>query len=143
MHPSQPGIQSTTQWSVKATGSYDLPYGIRVSPVLRHQSGANYARAISVPGSAAADFGLVVPAMTIYATPASDFRVDHILVLDTRVEKTVALAGRVKARLFLDGFNLTNSHASETITQTTGVNFQRPAAILAPLTGRIGLRLLW
>jgi hypothetical protein len=143
VHPDQPGIQNTTQWSLKATGSYDLPYGIRVSPVLRHQSGANYARAISVPGTAASAFGLVVPAMTIYATAATDFRVDNIWVLDTRVEKTVALGGRVRARLFLDGFNLTNSHASETITQTTGANFQRPAAILAPLTGRIGVRLLW
>ena len=39
-------------WDFKATGSYDAPWGIRLSPVFRHQSGANYARTvtISAPG---------------------------------------------------------------------------------------------
>ena len=38
--PNQPGVQDTTGWGFKASGSYDAPYGIRLSPVLRHQSGA-------------------------------------------------------------------------------------------------------
>ncbi|HUE85062.1 MAG TPA: hypothetical protein VMO26_03200 [Vicinamibacterales bacterium] len=46
-------------------------------------------------------------------------------------------------RGFLDVFNITNSSASETITRTTGTNYLRPAAILAPITARVGFRLLW
>jgi len=142
-NPNQPGKYERTTWQFKATGSYDLPYGMRVSPVLRHQSGENYARQISVPGSAATPFGLILPASTIYADAANANRQDNIWVFDVRLEKTVEIAARARLRGFLDFFNITNSSAAETITRTTGANFQRPAAILAPRTARVGVRFLW
>ena len=49
----------------------------------------------------------------------------------------------MRVRLFLDLFNITNSHASETITQSTGVNFLRPTAIVAPRVARVGFRFMW
>ena len=64
-------------------------------------------------------------------------------MFDTRLDRTFELSGRVRIRGFLDFFNITNSHASETITRSTGASFLRPAAILAPFTIRIGGRLLW
>jgi hypothetical protein len=64
-------------------------------------------------------------------------------VFDVRAEKTVNFTARTRARLFFDLFNITNSAASETITRATGVNYQRPANILAPRTARIGFRFLW
>ena len=67
--PNQPGQFERTTWNFKATGSYDAPWGVRVSPVLRHQSGANFARDISVPASAATPFGLIIPGTTVYAEP--------------------------------------------------------------------------
>lgn len=70
-------------------------------------------------------------------------REDNIWVFDVRTEKTVSLTRRVRTRLFLDLFNLTNSSGAETITRSTGRNFLRPAAILAPRTARLGVRLLW
>ena len=142
-NPNLPGQLKRTTWNFKATGSYDAPYGIRISPVLRHQSGVNFGREISVPGSAATAFGLVLPASTIYADDTRDNRGDNIWVFDVRAEKTVNLGPRFRTRLFLDFFNITNSHASETITRTTGANFRRPANILAPFTTRLGFRLLW
>ena len=39
-------------------------------------------------------------------------------------------------RLFLDVFNITNSHASETISRATGPGYQKPSAILAPVTAQ-------
>jgi hypothetical protein len=143
VNPNQPGREERTQWNFKATASYDAPWGIRLSPVLRHQSGVNFARTISVPASAAAQFGLVLPASTIYAEPANANREDNIWVFDIRAEKTVELTTRMRTRLFLDVFNITNSSASETITRTTGPNYLRPAAILAPITARVGFRFLW
>ncbi|MEZ5286580.1 MAG: hypothetical protein R2712_17590 [Vicinamibacterales bacterium] len=118
-NPNLPGQLDRTTWNLKATGSYDAAYGIRISPVLRHQSGGNYAREISVPASAATAFGLIMPASTIYADSPSDNRQDNIWVFDVRLEKTVELGPRARTRLFLDFFNITNSHASETITVTT------------------------
>ena len=52
-------------------------------------------------------------------------------------------SSRMRTRLFFDLFNITNSHASETITRSTGVNYLRPANILAPFTARVGFRFLW
>ncbi|MEZ5419994.1 MAG: hypothetical protein R2708_21995, partial [Vicinamibacterales bacterium] len=144
--PDLPGLETRTNWSFKATASYEAPWGIRISPVVRHQSGTNFARTISVPGSAptaAGVTGVTFPASTIYAEAADSRREDNIWVFDTRFERTFNLTSRVRFRGFLDFFNITNSHASETITRSTGGNFLRPTAILAPFTSRVGFRLLW
>jgi hypothetical protein len=142
LNPNQPDRLPRTTWQFKATGSYDAGWGIRVSPVLRHQSGENYAREISVPASAA-PAGLILPASVIYADAADANRQDNIWVFDVRVEKTVEIGARARLRGFLDFFNITNSSAAETITRTTGTNYQRPANILAPFTTRLGVRFLW
>jgi hypothetical protein len=149
-NPNQAGVYDRTGWGLKATGTYDMAWGIRLSPVLRHQSGVQYARQISVPGSAATPFGLVLPATTYYAEDASARREDNIWVFDVRAEKTLNLTSRMRIRGFIDFFNITNSHASEAITRTIGFDtvnrtptFERPANILAPFTTRLGFRILW
>ncbi len=138
-----PGAQDRTLWNFKASGSYDAPFGIRLSPVLRHQSGVNYARELTV----SAPSGILFNAKNnnrIYADSAEDNREDNIWVFDVRAEKTVNLRGeRIRTRLFLDLFNITNSHASETISRATGLGYQKPSAILAPFTTRVGFRFLW
>ena len=48
-----------------------------------------------------------------------------------------------KVRLFLDGFNMLNAYAGETITVSSGTAYLQPTAILGPRTGRIGARFLW
>ena len=48
LNPNQPGAEDRTIWNLKATASYDAAFGIRLSPVLRHQSGSNYARTLSI-----------------------------------------------------------------------------------------------
>jgi hypothetical protein len=136
--PNQPGVEDTTFWNLKASGSYDGPYGIRISPVLRHQSGDNYARTLSLR----APSGLIATG-TVYAEPMNSNREDNIWVFDVRAEKTVNFTSRVRTRLFLDLFNIANSHSSETISRATGSGFQKPSAILAPRTARIGFRFLW
>ena len=138
-NPNQPGVQDRTVWNFKASGSYDAPFGIRISPVLRHQSGVNYARTntISFPT------GVTGTGTLVYMEPADANREDNIWVFDTRFEKTVSFTDRLRTRLFLDLFNIANSHASETISRATGAGFQRPANILAPFTARLGFRLLW
>lgn len=139
-----PGVQDRTTWNFKATASYDAPYGIRISPVLRHQSGVNYARTVTIT----APSGLIATSGTgdralHYLEPSSSNREDNIWVFDTRVEKTLNFTGTVKLRGFLDLFNIANSHASETISRATGLTYQRPSAILAPRTARVGFRFLW
>jgi len=141
-NPAQPGAQDRTVWNFKASGSYDAPWGVRLSPVLRHQSGANYAREATLTFPA----GITASGVNnnrIYVEPANANREDNIWVFDLRAEKTLNFTDRLRTRVMLDVFNLTNSHASETISRATGTGYQKPSAILAPITARLGFRFLW
>ena len=138
-NPNQPGAEDRTVWNFKASGSYDAPYGIRLSPVLRHQSGANYARTNTLTFPT----GITGSGTTIYMEPMDANREDNIWVFDVRAEKTLNFGPRVRTRLFLDVFNITNSHASETISRQTGTGYQKPSAILAPITARLGFRFIF
>jgi hypothetical protein len=137
-NPNQPGVENRSLWNVKATGSYDAPYGIRLSPVFRHQSGENFARTLAI----VAPSGLVATG-TAYAEPSNSNRVDNISVFDIRAERTLDVTSRVKVRAFLDLFNITNSHASEAVTTATGLSYLKPGNILAPFTARVGFRFVW
>ena len=137
-NPDQPGAEDRSTWNLKASGSYDAPWGIRLSPVLRHQSGANYART----GTLTFPTGVTATGTAIYLEPSNSNREDNIWVFDVR-GKTLTFTDRIRTRLFLDVFNITNSHASETISRATGTGYQKPSAILAPVTARLGFRFLW
>jgi hypothetical protein len=138
-NPNQPFDEDRTLWNFKATASYDGPLGLRFSPVLRHQSGTNFART----GTIAAAAGLFVTGTTFYVEPSDANREDNIWVFDTRFERTFNLGSRMKFRGMFDMFNITNSHASETITRSTGTAYLKPAAILAPFTMRVGFRFIF
>jgi hypothetical protein len=143
-NPNLPGVQDRTTWQFKATGSYDAAWGIRLTPVLRHQSGLNFARTVNI----IAPTGLIATSGTgdraiHYVEPSDSNREDNIWVFDVRAEKEVKIVGRLRSRLFLDLFNLTNSHASETISRATGLSYLKPSAILAPRVARVGFRILW
>jgi hypothetical protein len=139
LNPNLPFDEERTQWNFKATASYDAPYGFRISPVLRHQSGANFARTLTI--SAPAGSGLTVSGLAA-AEPADANREDNIWVFDVRVEKSLTVASRVRMRGYVDAFNLTNSHSAETRARTTGPQFLKPTAILAPVTVRFGFRVM-
>jgi len=139
-NPNQPGVDDRTIWNFKASGSYDAAWGIRISPVLRHQSGANFARtvAISAPASCACS-----ATGTAYVEAMNANREDNIWVFDVRAEKNLTLTSRMRLRLYFDAFNLANSSASETISRATGLSYLKPSAILAPRTARVGFRFIF
>jgi hypothetical protein len=139
-NPNQPGVGDRTLWNFKATASYDVAWGMRLSPVLRHQSGSNFARTLAI--AAPSGSGLTATG-TAYADAPDANRQDNIWVFDTRLEKDFRIKNNVRIRGMLDFFNITNSHASETITQATGLSYWKPSAILAPFTMRLGFRFMW
>jgi hypothetical protein len=139
-NPMQPGVDDRTSWGFKASGSYDAPWGLRLTPILRHQSGVNYARTITISVPAGSAFSA---SGTHYVEPSNSNREDNILVVDVRAEKTINISSRVRIRAYLDLFNLSNSHASETIARATGPQYQKPALILAPRTARLGFRFIF
>ena len=132
--------EPTTRWDVKVSGTYEGPWAIRFSPLLRYQAGVNFARQITVAATAASAVGAIFSG-TINVEPLDSRRQDNITVLDLKTERAFNLGSHVRLRGFLDLFNITNSHASETRTITTGTSFLRPTAVLAPFTARFGARL--
>jgi len=142
--PNQPFDEDRTTWNLKASGSYDAPHDIRISPIFRHQSGVNFARTGSISCQAPCS-GLTVAgsSTTIYLEPSNSNREDNIYVVDVRIEKTQKLVGSLKIRGMFDLFNIGNSHASETIGRATGTSYLKPTLILAPRTARLGFRLMW
>jgi hypothetical protein len=147
--PNGPFNYSYTRYSFKLSGTYNAPWGIMISPLYRFQNGANYARTLSVsaPASCACTFSAARAGSptntTVYTQPYSANRQDNVGDLDVRVEKTVNFGHVAKVRLFLDGYNLTNSYAAQTISVATGSAYLNPTSILAPRTGRIGFRFIW
>jgi hypothetical protein len=153
--PNGPFDYDFSSASFKANGQYTAKWGILLSAVYRFQLGENFARRVSVSAPATCNCAFsaaagstgslangVLTATNVFATPLNAYRQDNISVIDLRVEKTVPL-GPAKVRLFLDGFNLANAYAAETIATLAGANFQQPTAILAPRTARVGFRLIW
>ena len=127
--------EDTSRWDFKLSGTYDAPLGIRVSPLVRHQAGANFARQISVGSSFAAAVGAIYSG-TINAETLNARRQDNVTVVDIRVERPFAVS-RLKVRGFVDLFNLTNGDAADARTITTGTSFLRPTSILPPRTLRV------
>ena len=139
-NPNMPFDEDTTRWDFKLSGTYEAPYGLRVSPLVRHQAGANFARQISVGAGLATAAGAIYSG-TINVEPLESRRHDNITVLDVRIDRGFRLGNTVRVRGFLDLFNITNSNSAESRTITTGTSFLRPTAVLAPRTMRIGARL--
>jgi hypothetical protein len=145
-YPDYVNAENRTTWQFKVSGSYDAAWGIRLSPILRHQSGVNFARENTITSPTGS--GLVVSgggpnATRIYMESADANREDNIWVFDTRVEKSFKFVANLQLRGFVDFFNITNSHASETIGRATGLAYLKPTAILAPFTTRLGFRIMW
>ena len=141
-YPNNPNATfdvDTTRWDFKLSGTYEAPYGIRLSPLIRHQAGANFARQISVGAGVATAAGAIFSG-TINVEDYQARRHDNITVIDLRADRGFNLGRSVRLRGFVDLFNLTNSNAAETRTITTGAAFLRPTAILPPRTARVGVR---
>jgi hypothetical protein len=142
--PNDTSVHEFSNWGFRLFGSVEAPFGIRLSPVFRHQSGHPYGRTLTVtaPASCACTYA-GINTTTVLVEPLDSRRMDNINILDVRAEKVIDLARSMRARLFADFFNITNSHAAELIGFATGPAFERPQQIIAPRTMRIGFRFEW
>ena len=134
-----PGVEDRTGWGIKASGSYDGPWGCDCRRSCGISRASNYARTNTITFPT----GITGSGTAVYMDAANANREQNIWVFDVRADKTVTIISRLRTRLFLDLFNITNSHADESISRATGTGYQRPATILAPFTVRLGARILW
>lgn len=137
----------TTLWTFKLVGTYQAPWGIVVSPLLRHQAGSPTSRTLaSVPtANGTATF-------TVERT--GTYRRDNVTIFDTRFEKKLKFPGRREVGLFFDAFNMLNSNAAQNQDSQTGrrqvtlpsgevVDFQRflrPTTLIGPRVFKVGVK---
>ena len=103
--------------------------------MLRHQSGANFARTATI--AAPTSLGLIATSTGTAGTtadvePMNANREDNIWVYDVRAEKNFSFTDRIRLRAHVDFFNITNSHASETITRDDPSHFPFVPRLVPP-----------
>ncbi len=124
-----------TDWSLKLHGTYEGPWGLKLSPMLRHQGGQNFGRTIL----ATLNYGSV----RLAAEPLDTRRQDNITVFDFRVEKVIQLTQVLRVGPFLDLYNAFNANPEQNITWSSGSSFLRPTNIVPPRVLRIGAKVSW
>jgi hypothetical protein len=122
-------------WSARVYGTYAGPWDVAITPVLRHQSGQPFGRTFVTPSN----YGNI----RVLAEPIGTRRMDHITILDVRVEKGVPLGRRRRLAGFVDVFNLLNANPEQNTNWSSGPSFLRPLSIVSPRVARIGMKLEW
>jgi hypothetical protein len=123
-------------WTAKAYGTYEGPWGVRATPVLRHQAGQPFGRTFV---TAAPSYGT----FRMLAEPVGTWRMDNITIVDVRVEKRIRLHNNWRLAPFVDVFNLLNANPEQNSIWSSGPSFLRPVTIVPPRIARIGAKLEW
>ncbi len=145
--------QSYNQWVFHFDSTYEGPWGIRISPVLRMQEGSPLTETYAVTG-------LNVGTIYVPIAPTGAFYSPNLYVFDTRFEKSFQIKERARLNLFFDLFNIFNTNAANAESSVVGqksttINipgnpdngqkvlyegFGAPTTIIPPRIFRIGAR---
>lgn len=134
-----------TNWNAKFSGTIDAGWDVRVTPVLKVQSGAPYGRYINVAGCTATvttnclNYG----AQLVLVEPIGTRRQDTVSVFDFRVEKQIRFLDRARAGLFFDLFNTFNSNTAVNLSWLSGSRFERATTVLGPRIAKFGVKFDW
>ena len=141
-------VNAYTNWQAKLNLTYRAKYGIRLTPVLRVQSGTPFGRTFSSSilatesKAAPAVYGtaLTYGTVAILAEPYNAERTPTIAPVDTRIEKAFTFRDKLHLTAMGDVYNIFNTNAIQATTVTSGTSFMRPVAITGPRVGRIGFK---
>ena len=144
-NPNERTLHDFTNWNVKVTGTVEAGWGVRVTPVLKMQSGAPYGRYVSIPGCTATTTAncLNYGTQLVLVEPIGTRRQDTVSVLDFRVEKQLRLFDRARAGLFVDLFNTLNANTAVNEVWLSGARFERASTVLGPRIAKFGVKFDW
>ena len=134
-NPNEHTLNDFTSWNAKFSGTVDAGWGLRVTPVVKIQSGAPYGRYIST----AMNYGTQL----ILVEPIGTRRQDTIGVFDFRVEKQIRFAQKARLGLFFDLFNAMNSNTAINVNWRSGASFEKATTVLPPRIAKFGLKFDW
>jgi hypothetical protein len=144
-NPNENTFNEFTNWNAKITGTVDAGWGLRVTPVLKAQSGAPYGRYINVAGCTATVTSncLNYGAQLVLVEPIGTRRQDTVALFDFRVEKQLRFLDRARAGLFFDLFNAFNSNTAVNEVWLAGARFERASTVLNPRIAKFGVKFDW
>ncbi len=137
-NPNERTLNDYNDWNAKLSGSVDAGWGLRVTPVVKLQSGAPYGRFFSTRAGEL-NYGTQI----ILAEPIGTRRQDTVAVVDFRVEKQLHFATRAKVGLFFDLFNAMNSNTAVNINWRSGAAFEKATTVLGPRIAKFGVKFDW
>jgi hypothetical protein len=125
------GQQSTTLYNYKLIGRYTLPFDIGFSGSWKLQSGAMWARTVSVsfPNDGS---------RTVSVEPNNSNRAPAVSIIDFRFDKSFRMRN-TRLTAMVDIFNTAN-YGTVTGWRSTTVNYQEVTGILDPRVVRFGVR---
>src|SRR5262249_21111864 len=130
------GRYAFSTWTAKLHGTYQAPYSIMITPILRYQAGQPYGRTF-VTRTGDFNYGTV----RVLAEPITTRRQDNIAIFDIRAEKVFKLPATLKISGIFDLFNAFTSNAEQNLSWSSGSSFLRPLNIIPPRIVRIGARI--
>lgn len=130
---SEDGRYKFSTYTMKLHGTYEAPWALKITPILRVQGGQPIGRVFV----ATFNYGTA----NVLAEPMGTRKQDNITIFDIRGEKTFTLSARFKVSGIVDVFNLFNSNAEQNTSYNSGSSFLRPLNIIPPRIARIGARL--
>ena len=127
----------------KAQLVYNFPWGITAAANVQHQTGRLWSRQIRPAG-----LGFPTPPTVNMEANTGDRRVPDVDLLDLRVQKSFAFTGSgTRFDVFLDGLNMTNSDASESVASQLGTAavtaFGVPTRYGYPRRLQLGAKFRW
>jgi hypothetical protein len=128
------GAYKFTNWTAKLMSTIEAPYGVRLTPMLRHQSGDQIGRIVQVPFN----YG----AQPVLVEPLGSNRLDNVTIWDLRAEKVFRFGGRSVSG-FMDLYNISNSNAEFRQIYISGSSFGFPTTIVPPRIVRFGVKVDW
>jgi Carboxypeptidase regulatory-like domain len=138
-NPNEKTLNEYTDWNAKFSGTMDAGWGLRVTPVVKIQSGAPYGRYFTTR-TGELNYGTQI----ILAEPIGTRRQDTVGIVDFRVEKQLRFAAdRAKVGLFFDLFNAMNSNTPVNLNWRSGANFEKATTVLGPRIAKFGVKFDW
>jgi hypothetical protein len=120
---------------VKLGGTYEPGWSLRLSPLMRYQTGTPYGRRASV----SMNYGT----QTVLIEPIGTQHMDAPLIFDLRTERRFTLPKGTTAAVVVDLFNIANSNAEVDINTTSSSTYQWPISVLPPRMVRFGVKFSW